>query len=90
MTKIKNFRVHLRPREITRWLKKERGLETTPELDAAVTAAIQDAKPWVTPAALYTTLMRQTAGKTTTVPLPPEAVALKSINPEATLMPEAV
>jgi len=76
MTKIKNFRVNLRPREIARWLKKERGLESTPELELAIGEAVKEAKRWLTPAAVYTTLTRKTAEKMTTIPLPPEAVAL--------------
>ena len=77
MTKIKNFRVHFRPREMARWLKKERGVEIiTPELELAIDEVAKEAKKWVIPAAVYTTLTRQTAEKTTTIPWPPEAVAL--------------
>src|SRR6266446_4020174 len=76
MTKIKNFRVNLRSRVIARWLKKERGLESTPELELTIGEAVKEAKRWVTPAAVYTTLTRKTAEKTTTIPMPPEAVAL--------------
>jgi hypothetical protein len=79
MTKIKNFRVTLRPREIARWLKKERGVETTPELELTIGEIIKEAKKWMAPAAVYTTLTRQTAEKTTTIPLPPEAVALSVV-----------
>jgi hypothetical protein len=76
MTKIKNFRVHCRPREIARWLKKERGLEITPELEATIEELAKEAKKWVTPAAVYTTLAHKTAEKTTTIPFPPDAVAV--------------
>ena len=76
VTKIKNFKVNLRPREIARWLKKERGQETTPELEAAVASAIQESKGWLSPAAVYTTLTRKTAEKTTPIPFIPEAIAL--------------
>lgn len=76
MTKIKNYRVTLRPREIARWLKKERGLETTPELELLIEAGAREAKAWVRPAAVYTTMTRQTAEKMTAVPLPSDAVAL--------------
>src|SRR6266404_9059077 len=76
MTKIKNFRVNLRTREIVRWLKKERGIESTPELELAIGETVKEAKRWVTPAAVYTTLTRKTAEKTTAIPMPPEAVAL--------------
>jgi len=76
VTKIKNFRVNLRAREMARWLKKERGLETTPELELQIQEIIKESKKWVMPAAVYTTLTRQTAEKTTSIPLPPDAVAL--------------
>jgi hypothetical protein len=79
MTKIKNFKVTIRPREIARWLKKEKGLETTPELELAIEEAVKEAKRWVTPAAVYTTLTRQTAEKMTKIPMPPEAVALSIV-----------
>src|SRR5467141_914359 len=76
MTKIKNFRVTLRPREMARWLKKERGVETTPELELAIEGMIKESRKWVTPAAVYATLTRHTAEKTTALALPPDAVAL--------------
>ena len=70
MTKIKNFRLMLRAREITRWLKKERKFEVTPELDIAVEQLIKEGKKWITPAAIYTTLTRPIAEKTTTITFP--------------------
>ncbi len=76
MTKIKNFRVTLRPREMARWLKKERGVDTTPELELAIEQVSKDAKTWVMPAAGYITLARKTAEKATAVSLPPGAIAL--------------
>ncbi len=76
MTKIKNFRVTLRAREMARYLKKERGVETTPELELAIEQTVNDGKKWVAPAAVYTTLTRQTAEKTTPISFPPVAVAL--------------
>ena len=79
MTKIRNFRVNLRPREIARWLKKERGIETSPDLELSIQEAIKQCKVWVAPAAVYTTLTRQTAEKTTTVPLQDGAVALSLV-----------
>ena len=44
MTKIKNFRVTLRAREMARYLKKERGVETTPELELAIEQIVNDGK----------------------------------------------
>lgn len=76
MTKIKNFRVTLRPREMARWLKRERAVETTPELEVSLEQLAKESRQWVSPAAVYTTLTHQTAEKTTSIPLPKNAVAL--------------
>jgi hypothetical protein len=76
VAKIKNFRVPLRPREIARWLKKERGMETTPELELEIENWIKASKAWITPAAVYSTITRQTAEKTTSLSFPKEAVAV--------------
>jgi len=76
MTKIKNFRISLRSREMARWLKKERGMDTTPELDVAIDQAAKEAKAWIEPAAIYTTLTRQIAEKTTTISFPDKAIAV--------------
>jgi hypothetical protein len=75
MTKIKNFRIHLRAREIARWLKNQRQMPTTPELELAVESAIKQSKAWVHPAAVYTTLTRVTAERATSLAFPDSAVA---------------
>ncbi len=75
MTKIKKFRVTLRPREVARWLKKEKGMEITPDLELEIESQIKEAR-WLAPAAVYTTLTRQTAEKTTPVSFPDQSVAL--------------
>src|SRR5579864_2854877 len=93
MTKIKNFRVSLRPREMVRWLKKERGMETTPDLELTVEQMAKEAKNWIAPAAVYTTLTRQTAEKTARLPFPEKAVAVSvvavSIGPAVAVRREA-
>ena len=79
MTKIKNFRITLRPREIARWIKTQKQIPTTPNLESAVQQAIDAVKGRIKPAAIYTTLTRATADKTTSLPLPAEAVAVSII-----------
>jgi hypothetical protein len=79
MTKIKNFRIHLRSREIARWLKANHQIATTPEVEAAVGSAINRLKPLVQTAAIYTTLTRATAEKATPVALPGKSVAVSVI-----------
>jgi hypothetical protein len=79
MTKIKNFRLNLRTREMARWLKKERGLETTPELELAIEQAAKEAKTAIETAAIYTTLTRQIAEKTTTLMFPNKAIAVSIV-----------
>jgi hypothetical protein len=79
MTKIKNFRITLRAREILRWLKKERGLESTPDLEASVELLVKEGAAWVEPAAVYSTLTRQIAEKTTTLIFPNKAVSVSVI-----------
>jgi len=79
MTKIKNFRIPLRAREIARWLKKERGLEATPDLEVSIEQLIKEAKVWIEPAAVYSTLTRQIAEKTTTIAFPDKAIAVSVI-----------
>ena len=76
MTKIKNFRITLRAREILRWLKKERGLETTPDLEVSVEHLTKEGKPWIEPAAVYSTLTRQIAEKTTALSFPEKTIAV--------------
>lgn len=79
MTKIKNFRVYLRPREMARSLKKEHGVETTPDLDMTLEQLVKESKKWVAPAAVYTTLTRPVAEKATTLALPEDAIAVSVV-----------
>ena len=79
MTKIKNFRISPRLREIARWLKKERGTETTPDLELTIEQVVKESKSWISPAAIYTTLTRQIAEKTTTIPFPDKAIAVSIV-----------
>jgi hypothetical protein len=79
MTKIKNFRITLRSREIARWLKKERGLELTPDLELTVDQLIKEGKDYIEPAAVYSTLTRPVAEKTTTITFPEKAIATSLI-----------
>ncbi len=80
MTKIKNFRLTLRPREIGRWLKRERGMEITPDLELAIDSAINEGRKHLQTAALYTTLTHTTVEKTTPLSLPSKAVAASVIS----------
>jgi hypothetical protein len=79
MTKIKNFRIHLRPREIARFLKAQAKLQITPALEASIEHAANDAKRLLQPAAIYTTLTRSTAEKATSLPLADPTVAASVI-----------
>lgn len=79
MTKIKNFRITLRPREIARLLKNQAKLQITPALEASIEHAISEAKHQLHPAAVYTTLTRSTAEKATSLPLADPAVAASAI-----------
>jgi hypothetical protein len=76
MTKIKNFRLTLRPREIARWLKKERGMPTTPDLELSIEQVIKEGKAWIEPAAVYSTLTRSAAEKMTAVIFPNKSIAV--------------
>jgi len=79
MTKIKNFRISLRPREIARFLKAQSKLQITPALEASIEHAVNDAKRLVQPSAVYTTLTRSTAEKATSLPLADSDVAASVI-----------
>lgn len=79
MTKIKNFRITLRPREIGRLLKSQASLQITPELEASIEHAVNDSKRLLQSAAVYTTLTRSTAEKATSLPLADPAVAASAI-----------
>src|SRR5579872_1394910 len=76
MTKIKNFRITLRPRDMARWLKANERLEITPALESSIEQAVKESKLLIQPAALYTTLARATADRTTSLPLGSKAVAV--------------
>jgi hypothetical protein len=79
MTKIKNFRIALRAREVARILKAQAKLQITPALEASIEHAINDSKRLLQPAAIYTTLTRGTAEKATPLPLADPAVAVSTI-----------
>ena len=79
MTKIKNFRIHLRSREIARWLKSEYQTTITPELEATIEGAIARYKGKIHPAAIYTTMTRATAEKATPLAFPDKAVAVSLV-----------
>lgn len=76
MTKIRNFRITLRPRDMARWLKSHERLEVTPALEISIDQVVKETKTLIQPAALYTTLTRATADKTTSLPLGSKAVAV--------------
>lgn len=79
MTKIKNFRISLRPREIARLLKNREGIPTTPELEASIEQAIKESKRMLETAALFTTLSKATAQKTTPIIFADHATAVSLI-----------
>ncbi|OGR92456.1 MAG: hypothetical protein A2992_07720 [Elusimicrobia bacterium RIFCSPLOWO2_01_FULL_59_12] len=79
MTKIKNFRIQLRAREIARLLKAKAKLQITPALEASIEHAISDSRRTLQPAAVYTTLTRSTAEKATPLPLADPAVAVSAM-----------
>src|SRR5262249_39080737 len=79
VTKIKNFRINLRAREIGRLMKSQSQIQLTPALEASIEHAINDAKRLLQPAAVYTTLTRSTAEKATPLPLTDPAVASSAI-----------
>lgn len=75
MTKIKNFRITLRSREMARWLKANKGMQVTADLEAAIDHAIIEAKPLIKTAAVYTTLTQATAAKVAPIEFPQKSVA---------------
>lgn len=79
MTKIKNFRIPLRAREVARILKARAKLQITPELEASIEHLISEIKGQLEPSAVYTTLTRSTAEKATPLPLTEQAVAASAI-----------
>lgn len=86
MTKIKNFRLVLRPREVARLLKNQQGLQITAELEVSVEHAIQEARCLLQPAAIYATLTRAVAEKTTPIAMPEGVVSVSVI--AATIGPQ--
>ena len=79
MTKIKNFRISLRSREIARLLKNRDGIPTTPEMEASIEQGIKEYKRFLETAALFTTLSKATAQKTTSLILADKATAVSLI-----------
>jgi hypothetical protein len=79
MTKIKNFRIFLRSREIARLLKNREGIPTTPDLEASIEQAIKESKRFLETAALFTTLSKAIAQKTTPLLLADSATAVSLI-----------
>jgi hypothetical protein len=79
MTKIKNYRITLRAREVARLLKAEAKLQITPALEASIEHAINEARRQLQPSAVYTTLSRSTAEKATPLPMADPAVAASAI-----------
>jgi hypothetical protein len=79
VTKIKNFRISLRAREIARLLKNRAQVQITPALEASIEHAMNDSNRLIQPAAVYTTLTRSTAEKATSLPLVDPAVAASVI-----------
>ncbi|MFA5975855.1 MAG: hypothetical protein WC859_06770 [Elusimicrobiota bacterium] len=86
MTKIKNFRLTLRPREVARLLKNQHGVQITPELEASIEHTLSDVKRFLQPVALYTTVTQSVAEKTAPLPLPVGGVALSVV--AATIGPQ--
>lgn len=69
----------MRPREVARYLKTSAHLQITPALEASIEHSINDCKRFLQPAALYTTLTRATAQKTTPLTLADKAVAVSVV-----------
>jgi len=79
MTKIKNFRIQLRSREVARLLKTQEKMQLNPALEESIEHAINDSKRLLAPAAIYTTLTRSTAEKATPLPLTDPCVAVSVV-----------
>jgi hypothetical protein len=75
LTKIKNFRITLRNREIARLLKAQ-GLQITPALEASIEHAVQEYKSLIQPAAVFSSLNPAEANKIISSPLPENSVAV--------------
>ena len=80
MTKIKNFRIQLRNREVARLLKARLGgVPLDPTQESSLEPALAECRPLVHPAALYATLTRQTTVHAVPFELPKKAVAFSTI-----------
>ena len=79
MTKIKNFRITLRGREVARLLKAKIGMPLDPTQEASIEPALAECRARLKPASLYATLTRQTAVNAVPFELPGKAVALSVI-----------
>jgi|GEM_PF-1874898 len=79
MTKIKNFRITLRGREVARLLKNRQGMPLDPAQEASLEPTLTECRALVKPASLYATLTRQTAVNAVPFELPKKAVALSAI-----------
>lgn len=79
MTKIKNFRITLRGREVARLLKAKIGMPLDPAQEASIEPALAECRARLKPASLYATLTRQTAVNAVPFELPGKAVALSVI-----------
>jgi hypothetical protein len=80
MTKIKNFRINLRVREVARLLKaRQNGIPLDPEQEASLEPALVQCRGLLAPASLYATMTRQTAVNAVPFELPKKCVALSAI-----------
>jgi hypothetical protein len=80
MTKIKNFRIQLRVREVARLLKaRQNGLPLDPEQESSLEPALVEARRLLAPASLYATMTRQTAVNAVPFELPKKCVALSAV-----------
>jgi len=79
MTKIKNYRINLRPRDVVRNLKASEGESFDISWEVNTEPLLPALKPFVKPAAIYTTLTRSTANKATPLELPQKAIAMSVI-----------
>lgn len=76
LTKIKNFRISLRPRDVAREWKQLRGAPLSPEEESRLEPALSRVKTLMKPASVYLTLTRQTAVSMLPLELPAKAVAI--------------
>jgi hypothetical protein len=80
MTKIKNFRITLRVREVARLLKaRQNNLPLDPDQEASLEPALAECRKLLAPASLYATMTRQTAVHAVPFELPKRSMALSAI-----------